>query len=39
LIPAMLKKLEGGQLPESFYTEHVFLTKANVDKYYPNDAK
>jgi len=39
IIPAMIKKLEGGTLPEAFYTDHVFLTKDNVDKYYPNDPK
>lgn len=39
IIPAMLKKLEGGTLPEAFYTDHVYLTKDNVDKYYPNDSK
>jgi ribose transport system substrate-binding protein len=40
IMPVLLKKLEGkGELPEAFYTEHVFLTKENVDKYYPNDAK
>ncbi|HEY3268827.1 MAG TPA: sugar ABC transporter substrate-binding protein [Armatimonadota bacterium] len=39
IIPAMLKALKGGQLPKAFYTDHIFLTKDNVDKYYPNDKK
>lgn len=39
LIPAMLKALQGEKLPPSIYTDHVFLTKENVDKYYPNDPK
>ncbi len=39
IVPAMLKKFKGEDLPESFFTDHVFLTKENVDKYYPDDAK
>ncbi|MES2459426.1 MAG: sugar ABC transporter substrate-binding protein [Armatimonadota bacterium] len=39
MIPVMLKKFNGEDMPESFFTDHVFLTKENVDKYYPNDAK
>ena len=39
IIPAMLKAIKGEKLPESLYTDHVFLTKDNVDKYYPNDKK
>lgn len=39
IIPAMVKKFHGEDLPESFFTDHVFLTKENVDQYYPNDAK
>jgi ribose transport system substrate-binding protein len=39
IVPALLKKLEGkGELPEAFYTDHVFLTKENIDQHYPNDA-
>jgi hypothetical protein len=37
LIPAMIKAIEGQKLPDKFYTTHVFITKDNVDKYYPND--
>jgi ribose transport system substrate-binding protein len=39
IIPAMIKAIEGEKLPEQLYTDHVFLTKENVDKYYPNDKK
>jgi hypothetical protein len=39
IVPAMLKKFNGEDLPEKFYTDHVFLTRENVDKYYPDDAK
>ena len=39
LIPALIKAIDGEKLPEKFYTEHAFLTQANVDKYYPNDKK
>jgi ribose transport system substrate-binding protein len=39
LIPAIIKAIDGEKLPEKFYTEHVFITKANVDKYYPDDKK
>jgi ribose transport system substrate-binding protein len=39
IVPAMLKKFDGQELPEKFFTDHVFLTKENVDKHYPNDAK
>jgi ribose transport system substrate-binding protein len=39
LIPAMTKAIDGEKLPEAFYTDHVFLTKDNVDEYYPNDKK
>lgn len=39
IIPAMLKKFKGEELPESFFTDHVFLTRENVDKYYPGDVK
>ena len=37
LIPAMVRAIDGEKLPEAFYTDHVFLTKDNVDQYYPND--
>ena len=36
IVPALLKKLNGGTLPESFYTDHAFLTKDNVKQYYPD---
>ena len=39
IIPEMIKAINGEKLPEKFYTDHVFLTKDNVDKYYPNDKK
>ena len=39
IIPALLKKLNGEELPREFYTDHVFLTKENIDQHYPNDAK
>lgn len=39
IIPAMLKLLKGEKVPPAIYTDHVFLTKENVDKYYPNDPK
>jgi ABC-type sugar transport system, periplasmic component len=39
IIPALLKKLQGEELPPEIYTDHVFLTKENVDEYYPNDPK
>ena len=39
IIPMMIKAIKGGKMPDAFYTDHVFLTKDNVDKYYPNDKK
>ena len=39
IIPALIKAIDGEKLPEKFYTDHVFLTKDNIDKYYPNDPK
>ena len=39
IIPMMLKAIDGEKLPDAFYTDHVFLTKDNVDKYYPDDKK
>ena len=35
IVPALVKKLEGGTLPESFYTDHAYLTKDNMEQYYP----
>ena len=39
IVPALIKAIEGEKLPEKFYTDHVFMTKDNVDKYYPGDKK
>ncbi len=39
IIPAILKAVKGEKLPASLYTDHAFLTKDNVSKYYPNDPK
>ncbi|HVK02908.1 MAG TPA: sugar ABC transporter substrate-binding protein [Armatimonadaceae bacterium] len=39
IIPALVKRLNGEKLPPEIYTDHAFLTKENVDKYYPDDAK
>ncbi len=40
MLPVLLKALESGQkMPAKFYTDHVFLTKDNIDKIYPGDAK
>lgn len=39
MMPVLIKALEGQKMPDKFYTDHVFLTKANIDKYYPNDKK
>ncbi len=35
IIPAMLKLLQHQPVPPSIYVDHVFITKDNVDKYYP----
>ena len=39
LIPAMIKAIDGEKLPDKFYTTHAFITKDNMAKYYPADAK
>jgi ribose transport system substrate-binding protein len=39
IIPVMLKRLKGEEVPKEVFTDHVFLTKDNVDKYYPADGK
>ncbi len=39
IVPALVKALNGEKLPAKFYTTHVFLTRENMAKYYPNDAK
>lgn len=38
IIPAMLKLVKHDSVPPSIYVDHVFITKDNVDKYYPNNA-
>jgi ribose transport system substrate-binding protein len=35
IIPAMLKLIQRQAVPPSIYVDHVFVTKDNVDKYYP----
>jgi ribose transport system substrate-binding protein len=35
IIPLMLKMLKGEQVPESVYTDHVFITPENLEQYYP----
>lgn len=35
IIPALVKRMKGETIPDKFYTDHVFLTKENIDKYYP----
>jgi len=39
IIPMLVKAINGEKMPAQFYTTHAFLTKDNVDKYYPNDKK
>ncbi len=39
IVPALLKAIKGEKLPPELYTTHEFLTKENVDKFYPNDKK
>jgi ribose transport system substrate-binding protein len=35
IIPAMIKLINHESVPPSIYVDHVFITKDNVDKYYP----
>ena len=35
ILPVLLKAVAGEKMPAQFYTTHVFITKDNVDKYYP----
>ena len=35
LIPLIIRMMKGEQVPQSVYTDHVFLTRDNVAKYYP----
>jgi ribose transport system substrate-binding protein len=37
LIEIALKILRGVAVPPATYTEHIFLTRENVDRYYPDD--
>ncbi len=39
IVPALIKAIEGEKLPAEMYTDHVFMTKDNVDEHYPNDKK
>lgn len=39
ILPVLLKAIDGTKMPDKFYTTHVFLTKDNVDKFYPDDKK
>ncbi len=39
LVPALIKAMSGEKLPDSFYTNHVLLTKKNVNELYPDDSK
>jgi len=35
IIPALIKLINHQSVPPSIYVDHVFITKDNVDKYYP----
>jgi ribose transport system substrate-binding protein len=35
LIPAIIQRIKGEQLPPAFYTDHVFLTHDNMNQHYP----
>jgi ribose transport system substrate-binding protein len=35
IIPALIRMIKGEKLPDAFYTDHVFLTRDNIAKYYP----
>jgi ribose transport system substrate-binding protein len=39
LIPLIIRAVNGEKLKDAYYTDHVFITRENVDKYYPNDKK
>lgn len=39
IIPALIKAIDGKKLPAKLFTDHVFLTKDNIDKYYPQQAQ
>jgi ribose transport system substrate-binding protein len=35
IVPAMIRMIKGEKLPPAFYTDHVFLTRENIDQHYP----
>jgi ribose transport system substrate-binding protein len=39
LIPLMIRMIDGEEVPEENFTDHVFITAANVDEYYPDDPR
>ena len=39
IVPALLKAIKGEKLAPELYTTHEFLTKENVNTFYPNDKK
>lgn len=39
ILPVLIKAMQGEKMPDKFYTNHVFITKENIDKYYPNGGK
>ena len=36
IVPVLVKAIGGEKMPPKFYTTHVFLTKDNMNKYYPS---
>lgn len=40
ILPVLLKALQTGEkMPAKFYTNHIFITRENIDKIYPNGGK
>lgn len=39
IIPTLLKLMNHETVPSAVYIDHVFITRENVDQYYPNDKK
>ena len=37
IIPLMLKRLKGEPVPDKAHVDHVFLTRENVEQYYPGE--
>jgi ribose transport system substrate-binding protein len=35
VLPAMVKMIKGEKVPPRIYVDHVFINKANIEKYYP----